>query len=379
MAVRFLHTADWQLGRGFAGLPPEVAGVVREARFEAVRRIARLAVERRADAVLVAGDAFDDNLVGAATCARALAAMRTFPGLWVMLPGNHDADSAASVWSRLRAAGLPDNVLVAGEPAPLLLCDGAVAILPAPLRARRIPDDLSAWMDAAATPAGSLRIGLAHGSVQGLLPGEADASNPIAGDRAARARLDYLALGDWHGTLQVDPRTWYSGTPEPDRFTANEPGHVLLVEIAGVGATPLVERFATASHVWRTAELDCTGLAAEDATAALEGLLPPPERRHGTLLRLRLRGAVGLACRMALDRAAERLGGELCWLDLVTDGLVAEPDGQDLRALAGNPATAAAAAALQELAASGPEAERDLARHALRLLYAEAAAAERAA
>ncbi len=374
MGVRFLHTADWQLGRGFAGMPPEVAGLVREARFEAVRHIARLAAERRADAVLVAGDAFDDNLVGAATCARALAAMRGFAGPWVMLPGNHDADSAASVWSRLRASGLPDNVLVAAEPAPLPLGEGRATVLPAPLLARRVSEDLSAWMDTAETPPGSLRIGLAHGSVLGLLPGDADAGNPIAADRAARAGLDYLALGDWHGTLQVGPCTWYSGTPEPDRFTANEPGNILLVELAGAGAPPLVERIATASRTWRSAELDCTGLEPEGVAAAFSAVLPAPELRHRTLLRLRLRGVVGLACRLALDRAAERLGGELCWLDLVVDGLIDEPDGHDLRALDGNPATATAAEALRELATAGPEAGRDLARHALRLLYAEAAA-----
>ena len=59
-------------------------------------------------------------------------------------------------------------------------------------------------------------------------------------DRAATARLDYLALGDWHGTRRIDARTWYSGTPEPDRFKANEPGNVLQVDIARAGAEPIV-------------------------------------------------------------------------------------------------------------------------------------------
>ena len=37
-------------------------------------------------------------------------------------------------------------------------------------------------------------------------------------DRAGHAAQDYLALGDWHGTRRIDARTWYSGTPEHDRF-----------------------------------------------------------------------------------------------------------------------------------------------------------------
>src|SRR5215218_7166148 len=135
MSVRLLHTADWQLGRGFAGLPAEKAPLLREARFEAVRTLARLARERRADAVLVAGDVFDDNLAGAATLARAVDAMRGFPGPWVLLPGNHDAATAGSVWSRLRQQAPPANLVLALDPEPLALLDGRLVVLPAPLKA----------------------------------------------------------------------------------------------------------------------------------------------------------------------------------------------------------------------------------------------------
>jgi DNA repair exonuclease SbcCD nuclease subunit len=378
MTLRLLHTADWQLGRNFTGMPPEKAGLVREARFEAVRTIARLAGEHRVDAVLVAGDVFDDNLVGAATCARSLATLRGFLGPWILLPGNHDADTAVSVWSRLRRAGLPEQVVVADESTPLVLCDGRLAVLPAPLKARRVADDLSAWMDGAVTPSGALRVGLAHGSVAGVLPGDADAANPIAADRAERACLDYLALGDWHGAVEIGPRTWYAGTPEPDRFATNAAGRVLLVELEGVGAAPRVVSLATAQHSWHTAGLDCTGLDESSASDAIEALLPPPETRHRALLRLRLEGLVSFATRAALEQVTERLAGEVLWLDVIDEGLAGEPDERDLQVLARSPVTAAATRVLQEACAAGPEAGRDLARHALRLLYAEAAALEAA-
>lgn len=378
MTLRLLHTADWQLGKGFAGIPGEAASLLRAARFDAVRTLASVARERAVDAVLVAGDVFDDNLVGAATVAKTLAAMREYPGPWVLLPGNHDADSAASVWSRLRHAGVPAHLLLAGEPAPLLLAGGRLAVLPAPLTARRVFDDLSEWMDAAATPAGAIRVGLAHGSVVGRLPGEADAANPIAADRARRARLDYLALGDWHGTLEIADRTWYAGTPEPDRFATNEPGHALLVEIAGPGAPPRIERLATHRYRWQQAELDVTGIDPCDVDAAIEAHLPPPAERHRALLRLRLRGLAGLATRALLDAALERFGGELVWLDVLEQDLRTEPDDRDLASLASIPATAAAAQALQEAAARGADVERLAARLALRFLYAEVQAQDRA-
>jgi hypothetical protein len=297
----------------------------------------------------------------------------------VLLPGNHDADTAASVWSRLRRGGLPEHVLPATEPEPMPLPGGRLVVLPAPLKARRVADDLSEWMDTAPTPEGAARVGLAHGSVEGWLPGEADATNPIAADRAARAHLDYLALGDWHGTLEIGPATWYAGTPEPDRFAANDAGHALLVELEGAGAPARVERVPVARHAWSVAALHCTGLTPASADAAVEAALPAPDARHRGLLRLRLTGLVGLATRAALDRAMERLAGELLWLDVVDDALVPEPDKRDLEALDRSPATAAAARALQDAATNGQEAEREVARHALRLLYAEAIALERRA
>jgi hypothetical protein len=379
MTLRLLHTADWQLGKSFAGIPGDAAPLLREARFEAVRTLARIARERQVDAVLVAGDVFDDNLVGAATLARAVAAMREFPGPWVLLPGNHDADTAASVWARLRQGTVPANVHLAGEPSPLSLADGRLVVLPAPLKARRVFDDLTVWMDEAATPAGAFRIGLAHGAVEGRLPGEADAGNPIAADRAERARLDYLALGDWHGALEIAPRTWYAGTPEPDRFPTNEPGKALLVELAAPGAPPGVERVATACYHWCSASLDCTGLDVDTAGAALEAALAGPTDRHRTLIRLQLTGLASLATRTALDAALERLRGELLWLDVIEDGLLAEPDACDLAALETMPATAAAARALQAAVSSGSAEERDAARLALRLLFGEARTLERRA
>ena len=69
-----------------------------------------------------------------------------------------------------------------------------------------------------------MRVGLAHGSVQGILADDIDSANPIAPDRATRARLDYLALGDWHGCKRIDDRTGTAATPEPDRFKANDSG-----------------------------------------------------------------------------------------------------------------------------------------------------------
>lgn len=251
--TRFLHTADWQIGRQYGRFESEDAAVLADARIEAIKTLANLAQEHQVTAVLVAGDVFDVQTISDRTLHRTLQATAGFAGPWLMLPGNHDAALATGVWTRVRAAA-PDHIHVLDTPEPRVFQAQGFAVLPAPLTQRQTHADLTEWFDRAETPRGLLRIGLAHGSITGPLAELVDAHNPIAADRAERARLDYLALGDWHGTKEINARTWYSGTPEPDRFRDNNAGNALLVEIDSPGATPRVLIHSTARHLWHRLE-----------------------------------------------------------------------------------------------------------------------------
>ena len=248
---RFLHTADWQMGRHYSRFENEDATALAEARFSTIERLAALANEQACDVVLVAGDVFDAQTVSDRTIRRVFNAMAGFTGPWVLLPGNHDAALAESVWTRARRLGaVPANVWLALEPDALELPEQGLAILSAPLTQRHTYEDLTAAFDGLETTPGLVRVGLAHGSVQGILAEEIDATNPIAPDRAARARIDYLALGDWHGVKQINARTWYSGTPEAERFRNNEAGFALIVNIPAPGAEPEVTRHRTGQYEW---------------------------------------------------------------------------------------------------------------------------------
>lgn len=269
--ARILHSADWQIGRQFAAFDVEDGVLLAEARLAVVERIALLASEERVDAVVVAGDVFDAQAVSERTIRRLFLALGGYQGAWVIIPGNHDAALAESVWTHAARLGvIPPNVHVALEREVVPLAAARVAFLCAPLTQRHTYDDLTAWFDAAETPAGWWRVGVAHGAVQGVLSEGIDSPNPIAPDRARAARLDYLALGDWHGTRRIDERTWYSGTPEPDRFRANDAGNVLLVDL-DLGVEPRVRSTRVARHTWRQATHDLRVPSDVDALlAALE-------------------------------------------------------------------------------------------------------------
>jgi len=365
LGLRFLHTADWQIGKPFGSFGEEAGPELKLQRLRTVERIATLAREKAVDAVLVAGDAFDSNEISDWTVNRTLQALGAFEGPWVFLPGNHDAALVHSVWTRMRRMSLPGNVIIADSPEPLVPWSLGATLLPAPLRRKREVADQTAWFDAAPTPEGHIRIGLAHGSVGGRLPDKAEAANEIAPDRAARAGLSYLALGDWHGLLEIAPRTWYSGTPEPDRHRDNRPGHVLLVEIDGPGAAPRIEPIAVGHFLWSRVDVPLLDGTCEAAAAALAAFGEGPHRR---VVLLSVSGAIGLAERARLEALIADWSRRLHHLS-VDDRLADEPTSADLDAIDRSGFVRVAVERLRLRAADPADPEAAAARTALRMIY----------
>lgn len=358
--VKLLHTADWQIGKHFGQFEPDEAALLAEARFKVVERLANLATEQGVDLVLVAGDVFDAQGVADKTIHRLFHAMAGFPGPWVLIPGNHDAGLAESVWTRAqRVQAIPGNVIVCLHPKPVLLESLGVAVLPAPLTQRHTYADLTEWFAGAETPVGILRVGLAHGSVQGILAEDIDSPNPIAAGRAEAAHLNYLALGDWHGTKEVDARTWYSGTPETDRFKANDSGQALLVELAS-GASPRVTPHSTGQYRWQSFVLELQ--VPSDLDQLLEHLsaLGPTD-----VVQLGLFGQIDLAGHRKLLAAIEQTRGRARALLADLSGLRLEPTAEDIDALH---ADGYLGEVIAELRAGQAGSEADLARDALALL-----------
>jgi DNA repair exonuclease SbcCD nuclease subunit len=360
--VHFLHTADWQIGTRFGQFSAEEAALLTEARFETVENIARLASEKGVQAILVAGDVFDQQTVTDKVIRRLFASLAGFSGHWVMIPGNHDAALPESVWTRAaRLNCVPPNVrlLLAAQ---VLSFDEGFSVLAAPLTQRRTFDDVTEFFDTAATPDGHVRIGLSHGSVLQRLPEGIDAGNPIAEDRAARASLDYLALGDWHGVYTVNERTWYAGTPETDRFRQNRSGMVLEVEIEGPGTPPTVLEHRTSKYDWHRWEETIAVPSDVDALIAKLAGLTGKDVLHLTAF-----GSVDLAVSRRLETAIEEANARGRALRVDLSALRLLPTADDLAALGAHSGYLANAVAKLKTAQDDP-AQRAVATEALMLL-----------
>lgn len=323
---RFLHTSDLHLGKPFGRFPEDVRARLRQARADAIGRLAGLARSHAAGHVLLAGDTFDQTTPAPQIIRQAMNAMGAAPDIgWLILPGNHDHLNAAELWRQARADAPPNvTLLLAAEPHALA---PGVTLLPAPPTERSPGRDLTDWFDGAATGEG-LRIGLAHGSVTDFGTSEDGAAALIAPDRARRAGLGYLALGDWHGLREIDARTWYSGAPEADSFKHDTPPAALLVTLAGPQAPPQVQALPTGTLHWQRMALHLDDGC--DAATAHDAALPPLAARAQTLCALRATGRARPDARAALDRAIARAAPDFLWHSADLDALALAHDTADL-------------------------------------------------
>lgn len=246
-------------------------------------------------------------------------------------------------------------------------------LLPCPLLRRSEAEDPCGWvrqLDWASLPAGKARILLAHGSVHGFGGADLDADeeNPAAsGNRlhlgaSLLEQVDYVALGDWHGLKQVNAKSWYAGTPEPDRFPRSsdyQGGQVLLVE-AERGAPPRVEPLPTGQLRWLPLRVHFTGDGdLERFEGQLEQLLGDALRQD--LLLLEESGGLSLEGHQRYEALLERLEAQL--LRLKRRGRCVETPAEaelaQLTGRPGDPLIARVAAGLQSdlLEAGNPEAQ----------------------
>jgi DNA repair exonuclease SbcCD nuclease subunit len=284
VALKILHTADWHLGRAFPSFSEEDETKLTRARIDAVDRALGLAESFAVDAVLCAGDLFDDP-APAETWWRSL--LRLFERRsWrnrpvFLLPGNHDPLQLESVWAEGHPfrRGLPPWVhVVDRENYEFALSEEAV-VYASPCRSQAGADDLALALPLRAAGDARIRIGLAHGQTFDIAGHQTNF--PIALDAAQQRGLNYLAIGDTHGFRELPPKSSpavYPGAPEATTFGERDTGFVAVVFFPRQGRPPIIQKHPVSRWRWR--DESCRSL---DELEALR-----TEDLHDCVLRLTL-------------------------------------------------------------------------------------------
>jgi DNA repair exonuclease SbcCD nuclease subunit len=338
--MRFVHTADWQLGMTRHFLAGEAQPRYSAARRDAVADLRSLVADVGAEFVVVAGDVFEHNQLLPQVVSQSLEAMRAIGIPVYLLPGNHDPLDASSVYTgALFKAERPANVQVLDRAGVHEVRPG-LQIVAAPWRSKAPTTDLVADVlaDLAGLPSdGVTRVLVAHGGVDVLDP---DPTKPsrirLAGleDALARGAVHYVALGDKHSLTQVGSsgRVWYSGSPEVTNFDDVEPdpGHVLVVDVDETDPQRPVTVDAQKVGRWRFVTLrrqvdNSRDIADLDLNL---DLMPDKDR---TVLRLAMIGSLTVTDRAALDACLDkysRLFASLRVWDSHSDLAVIPADGE---------------------------------------------------
>ncbi|OBI99628.1 DNA repair exonuclease [Mycobacterium sp. 1165196.3] len=358
--MRFLHTADWQLGMTRHFLAGDAQPRYSAARRDAVSGLGALAAEVGAEFVVVSGDVFEHNQLPPKVIGQSLEAMRAIGIPVYLLPGNHDPLDASSVYSSaLFTSERPDNVVVLDRAGVHQVRPG-LEIVAAPWRSKVPTTDLVADVLDDLPAAAGTRILVAHGGVDVLDP---DRDKPslirlaTVDDALSRGAVHYVALGDKHSLTRVGDsgRVWYSGSPEVTNFDDVEadPGHVLIVDVDE--ADPQRAVSVTPRHVgsWRFVTLRRQVDSSRDI-ADLDLNLDLMTEKDRTVVRLALTGSLTVTDRAALDACLDkyaRLFGHLRTWDSHTDLAVIPADGEFSDLGIGG----FAAAAVEELVATARE------------------------
>ena len=364
--MRFIHTADWQLGMTRHFLNGDAQPRYSAARRDAVSGLGALATETGAQFVVVAGDVFEHNQLDPKVVSQSLEAMRAIGVPVYLLPGNHDPLDASSVYtSALFLAERPDNVTVLDR-SGVHDAGSGLQIVAAPWRSKAPTSDLVAEALDGLGADGTTRVLVAHGGVDALDP-DPDKPSVIGLDRVhdavASGAVHYVALGDKHSRTRVGDtgRVWYSGSPEVTNYddVEHDPGHVLVVDIDEDDPSRPVTVTPRRVGRWRFVTLRRAVDGARDVTD-LDINLDLLADKDCTVVRLALEGTVNVTERAALDACLDkyaRLFASLTIWERHSDIAVVPADGEFADLGIGG----FAAAAVDELVATAKSTDHDAA------------------
>lgn len=247
--MKFIHTADWQIGMTFKGFKEKARIMMEDDRLEVIEAIGEYArnPKNEIDFVLVCGDMFDTPRVAESLIKKTFKKIERISKPVYVLAGNHEWNGTEFIFtSKYFIDNKPENLHVIEAGSNSVEGVSMVDLVGAPLEGKTDTKDLIAQQIANCGPTNAIRILAGHGSIDAIMPaggGKDLISLAVIEAALANGQIHYVAMGDRHSTTKVGDTgaVWYSGAPEPTSFTEDDQRNILVVEITP-GAKPIVEK-----------------------------------------------------------------------------------------------------------------------------------------
>jgi len=237
--MKFIHTADWQIGMTFHGFKEKSRSAMEDDRIEVIEAIGDYAnnAANGIDFVLVCGDIFQTPRVSETLVKKTFKKIERIKKPVYLLAGNHEWNGSEFMFTtKYFLENKPANLHVLHAGINTVEGLTGVEIVAAPLEGKEDLIDLVKAQIDLLEPTSSIRIVAGHGSIDAIMPagGRKDliALEPIE-KALADKKIHFVAMGDRHSTTKVGDSgaVWYSGAPEPTSFTEDDQRNVLAVEI----------------------------------------------------------------------------------------------------------------------------------------------------
>lgn len=236
--LRVVHTSDVHFG-AYSGSGDQRWVERRRLIETAFAAVVDLAIKEEAQALIIAGDFFDNDRVDEETVVFAASQIRRFQGQTFLIPGNHDPmDPGHIYWRHDLEAIAPRLRIVRNHGGEIVEADGIDLVL----WGRAYLDSDWHFRPLQGLPGrldGRWHIAMAHGH---FVPDGADANRSMLIHEtevaAAAGDWDYMAFGHWepHADVSTSGATAiYSGAPMPLSDANRRAGWAALVDFDGGG------------------------------------------------------------------------------------------------------------------------------------------------
>ena len=232
MSLKILHTSDVHLGAKLSYLGAK-AGVHRNQIRETFEKVVNLAVEKKVDLFLLAGDLFNDPFPSKTNVEFAKDQFQKLSKNNIkvaVIAGNHDLLEPGSVFLSDQMKFNDPNIHIFTENSPWVIEDLDTTVYGVSIATQKSRKSPLSQLSTESSDKSKIKVALGHGSVE--IGGKEADNHPIDPKVIQGSNFGYVALGDWHGKLEVvKNKSWYSGSPELIDSDQKEAGNVLVVEV----------------------------------------------------------------------------------------------------------------------------------------------------